>query len=95
MPTIINAPAIIPAVGKKPKAIEEFIERVNSNTEAVSIARMKSPGGWTEPGQTPEFDDTNARILDFGFWIDQPLQEGTLRVSICSLPKQKRLHQDA
>jgi hypothetical protein len=40
-----------------PKKIEEFIGRVNSKTDAVSIARMKSPTGWTEPGQTPEFDE--------------------------------------
>ena len=40
-----------------PKQIEEFIGRVNSKTDSVSIARMKSPAGWTEPGQTPEFDE--------------------------------------
>ncbi len=53
----INAPTIIEAAGNKPKRIEEFIGRVNSGTEDVSIARMKSPGGWVEPGQTPEFDE--------------------------------------
>jgi ethanolamine utilization protein EutQ (cupin superfamily) len=57
MPTQINAPTIIQAAGNKPKVIEEFIGRVNSGTEGVSIARMKSPSGWTEPGQTPEFDE--------------------------------------
>ena len=57
MPTLINAPTIIQAVGNKPKVIEEFIGRVNSATEGVSIARMTSPSGWTEPGQTPEFDE--------------------------------------
>jgi mannose-6-phosphate isomerase-like protein (cupin superfamily) len=53
----INAPSIIKAAGNKPKVIEEFIGRVNSGAGAVSIARMKSPSGWLEPGQTPEFDE--------------------------------------
>jgi mannose-6-phosphate isomerase-like protein (cupin superfamily) len=57
MPTFIPAPKIIQAAGNKPKVIEEFIGRVNSQTAAVSIARMKSPSGWIEPGQTPEFDE--------------------------------------
>jgi quercetin dioxygenase-like cupin family protein len=53
----ISAPKIIEAAGNKPKRIEEFIGRVNSGTAAVSIARMTSPPGWVEPGQTPEFDE--------------------------------------
>lgn len=53
----INKPTVIEAAGNKPKLIEEYFGRVNSGTEAVSIARMKSPGGWLEPGQTPEFDE--------------------------------------
>lgn len=57
MPTFISAPKIIPAAGSKPKVIEEFVGRVNSQTEAVSIARMRSPAGWIEPAQTPEFDE--------------------------------------
>ena len=57
MTTHLTTPTKIQAVGNKPKTIEEFIGRVNSKTEAVSIARMKSPAGWTEPGQTPEFDE--------------------------------------
>ena len=57
MPTIITAPAVVQAAGNKPKIIEEFIGRVNSATAAVSIARMRSPGGWIEPGQTPDFDE--------------------------------------
>jgi mannose-6-phosphate isomerase-like protein (cupin superfamily) len=48
---------MVQAAGNKPKRIEEFIGRVNSGDAAVSIARMKSPGGWEEPGQTPEFDE--------------------------------------
>jgi hypothetical protein len=57
MPSIIPSPSIIKAAGNKPKVIEEFIGRVNCGTNNISIARMKSPGGWTEPGQTPGFDE--------------------------------------
>ena len=57
MPIPILSPSIIKAAGNKPKIIEEFIGRVNSSTRDVSIARMKSPGGWVEPGQVPEFDE--------------------------------------
>jgi mannose-6-phosphate isomerase-like protein (cupin superfamily) len=53
----IERPSVIEAAGNKPKIIEEYIGRVNSGTTAVSVARMKSPGGWVEPGQTPEFDE--------------------------------------
>ncbi len=57
MPKLIEIPTTMTAAGNLPKVIEEYIGRVNSNTEAVSIARMKSPSGWIEPGQTPEFDE--------------------------------------
>lgn len=57
MPKLISQPTIVQAAGNKPKVIEEYIGRVNSKTSGVSIARMKSPGGWVEPGQTPEFDE--------------------------------------
>lgn len=57
MPTHITAPSIIEAAGNKPKIIAEYIGRVNSKTESVSIARMRSPSGWIEPGQTPGFDE--------------------------------------
>lgn len=57
MPTLIANPSIVRAAGNKPKIIEEFIGRVNSKTEAISVARMQSPSGWSEPGQTPEFDE--------------------------------------
>ena len=57
MATFIEKPTTIQAAGQPPKQIEEFIGRVNSKTSAVSIARMKSPSGWSEPGQTPEFDE--------------------------------------
>jgi mannose-6-phosphate isomerase-like protein (cupin superfamily) len=57
LPTPIEGPAVIEAAGNKPKIIEEYVGRVNSGTAAVSIARMVSPAGWVEPGQTPEFDE--------------------------------------
>ncbi len=57
MPTIIEKPSIVSAAGNKPKVIEEYVGRVNSKTEALSIARMKSPSGWVEPGQRPEFNE--------------------------------------
>ena len=57
MPKLISSPTIIEAAGNKPKIIREFIGRVNSSTQKVSIARMSSPEGWEEPGQTPEFDE--------------------------------------
>ena len=53
----IEGPTIIKAAGNKPKRIDEFIGRINSKTDEVSIARMKSPDGWIEPGQTPEFNE--------------------------------------
>jgi len=57
MPSLINNPTIVQAAGTKPKQIEEFVGQVNTGTKDVSIARMKSPGGWVEPGQRPEFDE--------------------------------------
>lgn len=54
---IVKSPAIVKAAGTKEKIIEEYIGRVSSSTEKLSIARMKSPEGWEEPGQTPEFDE--------------------------------------
>ena len=57
MPTLISAPTRITAAGNKPKLIDEYIGRVNSKTSSTSVAHMRSPGGWIEPGQTPEFDE--------------------------------------
>ena len=57
MPVLIPAPTRIVAVGNKPKDIDEYVGRVTSGTAAVSIAHMRSPAGWEEPGQTPEFDE--------------------------------------
>jgi ethanolamine utilization protein EutQ (cupin superfamily) len=69
MPTLIEKPTQVAAAGTKPKLIEEFVGHVNSKTAGVSVARMKSPAGWSEPGQTPEFDEYSIVL------------SGTLRVS--------------
>jgi mannose-6-phosphate isomerase-like protein (cupin superfamily) len=68
MPTLIEAPTRIEAAGNKPKLIDEYIGRVNSATDALSVAHMRSPGGWVEPGQSPDFDEFTVVI------------RGTLRV---------------
>jgi ethanolamine utilization protein EutQ (cupin superfamily) len=57
MPRLIEAPTRVEAAGNKPKLIDEYIGRVNSGDQALSIAHMRSPGGWQEPGQTPVFDE--------------------------------------
>jgi ethanolamine utilization protein EutQ len=56
-PTLIAKPARVAAAGTKPKLIDEYIGRVNSETEGLSVAHMRSPGGWIEPGQTPDFEE--------------------------------------
>ncbi len=63
MPTLINTPTRIEAAGNKPKLIDEYVGRVNSNTSAASVAHMRSPGGWVEPGQTPEFDEFTVVLM--------------------------------
>ncbi|MHB2018880.1 MAG: cupin domain-containing protein [Candidatus Xenobia bacterium] len=55
MPTLIDHPTQIASAGTKPKIIREYVGRVNSQTDAVSVAHMQSPPGWEEPAQTPEF----------------------------------------
>lgn len=57
MPRLIATPAVVQAVGTKPKRIEEYAGRVNSGHASVSVARMVSPTGWEEPGQRPEFEE--------------------------------------
>jgi mannose-6-phosphate isomerase-like protein (cupin superfamily) len=57
VPTLVSQPTRITAAGNKPKLIDEYIGRVNSKTSQVSVAHMRSPGGWQEPGQTPEFEE--------------------------------------
>jgi ethanolamine utilization protein EutQ len=69
MPTLIAKPTSIQAAGNKPKLIDEYIGRVNSKTSSVSIAHMRSPQGWFEPGQTPDFEEFTVVL------------KGTLRVT--------------
>jgi mannose-6-phosphate isomerase-like protein (cupin superfamily) len=57
MPTLISQPTRIEAAGNKPKLIDEYFGRVNSGHGNASIAHMRSPGGWIEPGQTPDFEE--------------------------------------
>lgn len=57
MATLIPEPTQVAAVGEPPKIIDEYVGRVNTGTEGVSVAYMRSPSGWSEPGQRPEFDE--------------------------------------
>ncbi len=57
MPTLIDAPTTVPGAGTPPKTIDEYVGRVNSATDSVSVAHMKSPAGWDEPRQTPRFEE--------------------------------------
>lgn len=63
MPELIEQPTVIETSGNKPKLIEEYVGRVNSGHEAVSVARMVSPEGWREPGQRPDFEEVTI-VLD-------------------------------
>jgi mannose-6-phosphate isomerase-like protein (cupin superfamily) len=69
LPTLIAQPTRVTAAGNKPKLIDEYVGRVNSREDRVSVAHMRSLGGWVEPGQTPEFDEYTVVL------------KGTLRVS--------------
>jgi mannose-6-phosphate isomerase-like protein (cupin superfamily) len=57
MPTLIAQPTRVQAAGNRPKLIDEYVGRVNTGDERLSVAHMRSPAGWVEPGQTPEFDE--------------------------------------
>jgi mannose-6-phosphate isomerase-like protein (cupin superfamily) len=57
MPTLIEKPTRVTAAGNKPKLIDEYVGRVNSGEAGISIAHMRSPAGWAEPGQQPDFDE--------------------------------------
>jgi ethanolamine utilization protein EutQ len=65
MPTLIEQPTRVQAAGSKPKMIDEFVGRVNSRNEGLSVAHMRSPEGWVEPGQTPEFDEYTLVLKGF------------------------------
>jgi quercetin dioxygenase-like cupin family protein len=57
MPRLIERPTVVKSAGNKPKQIEEYAGRVNSGHDALSVARMRSPAGWQEPGQRPDFEE--------------------------------------
>ncbi len=78
MATLIDTPTVIEAAGNKPKLIEEFVGRVNSATSEVSVARMRSPAGWEEPGQTPEFNEYT--IVTAGMLLVET-RDGSVEVS--------------
>lgn len=77
MPRLIESPTVVRAAGNKPKTIEEFIGRVNSGDESVSVAHMISPEGWIEPGQRPEFEEI---MLVLRGQLNVEHQEGVLEV---------------
>lgn len=77
MPTLISSPSIIEAAGTKPKRIEEYAGRVNSAHESVSVARMRSPAGWVEPGQRPEFEEITV-VLEGALTVEY--EGGEMRV---------------
>jgi mannose-6-phosphate isomerase-like protein (cupin superfamily) len=84
MPILISQPSRIEDAGTKPKIIEEIIGRVNSATDGVSIAKMRSPSGWEEPGQRPEFDEFTVvvkgslRVEHKGGLIDVPAGQAVI-----------------
>jgi ethanolamine utilization protein EutQ (cupin superfamily) len=69
MPTLIAAPTRVESAGNKPKLIDEYVGHVNSGEPRLSVAHMRSPAGWQEPGQAPEFDEFTVVL------------KGTLRVT--------------
>lgn len=79
MPKLIVNPTVIEAAGNKPKIIREYVGRVNSKDDALSIAHMISPPGWIEPGQRPEFDEYTV-VLDGCLEVHTETGE-TVRVS--------------
>ncbi len=78
MPELIAAPTRVEAAGEPPKVIAEHVGRVNSAEERVSVARMRSPSGWSEPFQTPEFDEWTL-VLAGALQVDS--DSGTLHVA--------------
>jgi quercetin dioxygenase-like cupin family protein len=78
MPELIAQPSRVEAAGTKPKLIDEHVGRVNTGEERLSIARMRSPAGWVEPGQRPEFDEYTL-VLDGVVHVEH--EGGTLEVA--------------
>jgi len=78
MPRLIESPMVVPGAGTKPKRIEEYVGRVRSGHAALSLARMRSPEGWQEPGQRPEFEEVTL-VLTGRLRVD--FEGGTMDVS--------------
>src|SRR5579883_1881764 len=84
MPTLIAQPTRIESAGNKPKLIDEYVGRVNSRHDQVSIAHMRSPSGWVEPGQTPEFEEFTIvlkgmlRVAHRGGTLDVPAGQAVI-----------------
>jgi hypothetical protein len=88
MPTLIAKPTRIVAAGNKPKDIDEYVGRVNSKTSALSVAHMRSPAGWVEPGQRPEFEEFTIVLkgcLRVGEWVrySSPEADGAEYIAVC------------
>jgi mannose-6-phosphate isomerase-like protein (cupin superfamily) len=77
VPRLIEKPTVVEAAGNVPKKIEELVGRLNTGHEQVSVARMKSPEGWVEPGQTPEFMEITV-VLEGCLLVEH--QDGSVRV---------------
>ena len=77
MPELIESPVRVEAVGEPPKLIDEFAGRASGGEERVSVARMRSPAGWSEPGQRPEFDEYTI-VLDGALRVES--EDGALEV---------------
>jgi mannose-6-phosphate isomerase-like protein (cupin superfamily) len=78
MPELIDSPSRVEAAGTKPKLIDEYVGRVNSGEERLSIAHMRSPSGWVEPGQQPDFDEYTL-VLRGALQVEG--EDGTLEVA--------------
>jgi hypothetical protein len=103
MPRLINTPSKVEAAGTKSKVIEEYVGRVNNGEERLSVARMRSPEGWVEPGQRPEFDEYTLVLegylrVEHAEWVrySTPDPGGASYVAVC-LPafSSETVHRDA
>ena len=77
MPKLIESPSRVEAAGTKPKLIDEYVGRVNTSEDRVSVAHMRSPAGWVEPGQRPDFDEYTV-VLEGALHVEH--EGGTLEV---------------
>jgi mannose-6-phosphate isomerase-like protein (cupin superfamily) len=80
-PVLIPKPTRVAAAGTKPKLIDEYIGRVNSETQSLSVAHMRSPGGWVEPGQTPDFDEYTL-VINGMLRVEFPEENGESSIDV-------------